>query len=100
MGRYPWPGNVRELQNFVERSVILTNGPVLAAPLAELRRSVTKSLETDRTLAEIERDGILKALRESNWRVGGVNGAASRLGVPRTTLIYKMRKLRITRDGL
>ena len=98
MSRYPWPGNVRELRNFVERSVILSSGPVLAAPLTELRRVVTRSLETDRTLAEIERDGIIKALRESDWRVGGINGAASRLGVPRTTLIYKMRKLRISRD--
>jgi formate hydrogenlyase transcriptional activator len=94
---YDWPGNIRELQNFIERSVILTTGPELQAPVAEL---VNKRLPIPgvRTLADAERAHIISALRETNWAVGGRNGAAVRLGLVRTTLIAKMRKLGISRE--
>jgi formate hydrogenlyase transcriptional activator len=90
---YHWPGNVRELQNIVERCVILSPGPVLnTAPFAELRRSHRTATAKARTLAEVERDFILDALRDTDWVVGGPDGASVRLGVKRTTLLYKMRR--------
>ena len=92
---FPWPGNVRELENFIERSVILSRGPNLRAPLAELRDSVTTT--SGSTLEEVERDYILRVFRESN---GVVNTAATRLGVPRTTLNAMMKKLGISRADL
>src|SRR5919106_1280793 len=94
--RYDWPGNIRELQNFIERAVILTKGAELQAPVAEL---VNKrgGMPTVRTLAEAERAHIISVLRETNWAVGGRHGAAARLGLIRTTLIAKMRKLGISR---
>jgi formate hydrogenlyase transcriptional activator len=92
--RYPWPGNIRELQNFIERAMILTNGDVLQ--LSELPSSPIVPRDPV-TLAEAERDHILNALRKSNWVVGGATGAASRLGVKRTTLISKMRKRGVSR---
>ncbi len=96
--RYHWPGNIRELQNFIERAVILTAGPALQAPIRELKRgpgSAAPSAAEVQTLAEAERDAIVRALRESNGRVGGPQGAAARLGMKRTTLQAKMRKLGI-----
>jgi transcriptional regulator with GAF, ATPase, and Fis domain len=93
---YSWPGNIRELQNFIERSVILTKGATLQAPVAELL-SKRASVPTGRTLADAERAHIISTLRETNWAVGGRNGAAVRLGLVRTTLIAKMRKLGISR---
>jgi formate hydrogenlyase transcriptional activator len=94
--RHGWPGNIRELQNFIERSVILCNGSVLRPPLAELKHlSGTTSSESTRTLAEAEREHILEVLREVGWVVGGRQGAAARLGLARTTLLYRMRKLGI-----
>ena len=95
--RYHWPGNVRELQNFIERATILTSGSTLQAPLSELRQSSREVQRKARTLAETERDQIMRALRESQWVLGGPEGAAERLGLKRTTLFYKMRKLGITR---
>jgi len=95
--RYHWPGNVRELQNFIERATILTSGSTLQAPLAELRQASREVQRKARTLAETERDQIMRALRESQWVLGGPGGAAERLGLKRTTLFYKMRKLGITR---
>ena len=92
--RYPWPGNIRELQNLIERAVILTRGDVLQVP--ELP-SVTPIQTAPVTLAEAERDHILKVLEESNWVVGGRSGAAARLGVKRTTLIAKMKKRGLSR---
>jgi len=94
---YDWPGNIRELQNFIERSVILTRDAGLRASVAEL---VNKRLPipTVRTLADAERAHIMSVLRDANWVVGGRNGAAARLGVFRTTLIAKMRKLGISRE--
>jgi formate hydrogenlyase transcriptional activator len=99
--RYPWPGNVRELQNFIERAVILSPRSVLRAPVSELepfnRRSRTEMPIIG--LAEVERDHIVRALEASNWVVGGRNGAAERLGMKRTSLVYRMRKLRINRPS-
>ncbi len=96
MAGYSWPGNVRELQNFIERSVILSLDTVLRPPLQELR--VSKNAPTKiRTLADAERDVIQEALRSTDWVIGGENGAAVRLGVKRTTLLYKMRRLGISR---
>lgn len=94
---YPWPGNVRELQNFVERSVILSPDTVLRPPLHELRSAVANASPKVRTLADAERDVISEALRSTDWVIGGENGAATRLGVKRTTLLYKMRRLGIAR---
>jgi formate hydrogenlyase transcriptional activator len=95
--RYHWPGNVRELQNFIERATILTSGSTLQAPLSELRQASREVQRKARTLAETEREQIMRALRESQWILGGPGGAAERLGLKRTTLFYKMRKLGITR---
>ncbi|NOT23528.1 MAG: sigma 54-interacting transcriptional regulator [Nitrospiraceae bacterium] len=95
---YHWPGNVRELENFIERAVILTQGPDLVVSLAELKRTpghLTNSGTT--TLEQAEREHILKALRESEWVIGGAVGAAARLGMKRTTLQSKMQKLNISR---
>ncbi len=92
--RYHWPGNIRELQNFIERAVIITSGSTLQAPVRELKRGVSGTGDA-RTLAAAERDAIAQALRESGGRVGGDRGAAARLGMKRTTLQAKMRKLGI-----
>lgn len=97
--RYRWPGNVRELQNFIERAVILSPHTVLRAPISELEpfSSYKDSNAPLSGLEEVERDHILRALDASNWVVGGRNGAAERLGMKRTSLVYKMQKLGITR---
>jgi formate hydrogenlyase transcriptional activator len=97
--RYNWPGNIRELQNFIERSVILTSGAELRAPIAELTRS--ELLDDDIcTLEDANRAHIKATLRETNWVVGGPNGAAARLGLHRTTLIHRMRILGISRAAV
>jgi len=93
---YPWPGNVRELQNFIERAVILSPGSSLRPPLAELKEASVPSPSSKlNTLEEVEREHVLRAIRESNWVIGGPNGAAARLGMKRTTLTYRIRKLKI-----
>ena len=99
--RYRWPGNVRELQNFIERAVILSRHTVLRAPISELEplRAQERSNMPMSGLEEVERDHILRALEASDWVVGGRNGAAARLGMQRTSLVYKMRKLRINRPA-
>jgi DNA-binding NtrC family response regulator len=95
--RYSWPGNIRELQNFIERSVILSSGPLLRAPLTELEQNFeTASMGT---LDEAERRHILNALEETKWVVGGGRGAAARLGLKRTTLLSKMERLGIARHS-
>ena len=97
---YPWPGNVRELENFIERAVILTQGPDLFVSLSELKRTpghVTNSGTT--TLEQAEREHILKVLRESDWTIGGPAGAAAKLGMKRTTLQSKIQKLGISRPS-
>jgi formate hydrogenlyase transcriptional activator len=91
---YDWPGNIRELQNFIERAVLYSPGSVLRLPL-DLKPTVKQSSESARTLADADRDHILETLEQANWLIGGQHGAANRLGLPRTTLIYKMRKLGI-----
>jgi len=99
--RYRWPGNVRELQNFIERAVILSPHTVLRAPISELEPfSAHKRTNVPMTgLEEVERDHIVRALEASNWVVGGRNGAAARLGMQRTSLVYRMRRLRINRPA-
>ena len=97
--RYDWPGNIRELQNFIERAVILSQGHTLLAPISELTRPHEKSRAMPITLEDAEREHILQALRETQWVLGGSAGAANRLGMPRTTLIYKMRRLGIGRQS-
>jgi formate hydrogenlyase transcriptional activator len=93
---YDWPGNVRELQNFIERAVILSPGTTLRAPLEELTQdSVQISQAHLSTLQEMEREHVLRALKESNWVTGGPKGAAAKLGMKRTTLAYRIRKLGI-----
>jgi formate hydrogenlyase transcriptional activator len=92
-----WPGNIRELQNFIERSVIMTAGRVLSPRNGELKllMQATVSAPTQ-TLSDAERAHIIGILREVNWVVGGRDGAAARLGLPRTTLISRMQKLGIS----
>jgi formate hydrogenlyase transcriptional activator len=99
--RYRWPGNVRELQSFIERAVILSPHSVLRAPTSELEPiSAHKGANLPMAgLEEVERDHIVRALEASNWIVGGRNGAAARLGAKRTSLVYRMRKLRISRPA-
>jgi formate hydrogenlyase transcriptional activator len=97
LAAYHWPGNVRQLQNFIERSVVLTKGTELRAPVDDLVNSPDAS-PAPRTLADADRAHIISVLRETNWTVGGRAGAAARLGVVRTTLIAKMRKLGISRE--
>lgn len=93
---WPWPGNVRELENFIERSVILSRGPALRAPLSELRLDSLPAATED-TLEQVERDHILRVLRESG---GVVTKAATRLGLHRTTLNAMMRRLGISRKDI
>jgi formate hydrogenlyase transcriptional activator len=96
--RYPWPGNVRELQNFIERAVILSPQSILRAPTSELERfqPYKESNAPMNGLAEVERDHILRALEASNWVI---SGAAGRLGMKRTSLAYRIKKLRIRRPA-
>jgi formate hydrogenlyase transcriptional activator len=98
---HDWPGNIRELQNFIERAVLFSPGSVLRLPL-DLKRTVKQASESaSRTLADADREHILETLKQTDWLIGGQDGAANRLGLPRTTLIYKMRKLGIeTRRSL
>jgi len=93
--RYAWPGNVRELENAIERAVILTSGLVLRVPVSEFRGRVSPS--GGATLEATEREAILRTLRETSWVLAGPHGAAARLGLKRTTLQSRMRKLGIHR---
>jgi formate hydrogenlyase transcriptional activator len=99
--RYEWPGNVRELQNFIERAVILSPQSILRAPVSELEpfQPHGEPITPINGLAEVERDHILRALQASNWVIGGRSGAAARLGMKRTSLVYRMKKLRINRPA-
>jgi len=97
--RHDWPGNIRELQNFIERAVIMSPGPELHLPSGELKRAVKNDQPTPiRTLAQTERDHIVDVLQQAHGVVGGRNGAAAQLGLPRTTLLYRMRKLGIAQE--
>src|SRR5882762_1251484 len=106
--QYHWPGNIRELQNVIERAVILSSGPTLKVPVTELQprtpavpaRNDESAGSTRRTpvrsiLAEVDRNQIIRALKETDGRIGGPNGAANRLGLKRTTFITRMKKLGI-----
>jgi formate hydrogenlyase transcriptional activator len=93
---HDWPGNIRELQNFLERAVVMCTGPVLELPRSDLKRVVPdKAPGAPQTLAAAQREHIAEVLREVRGVVGGPNGAAARLGVARTTLLYRMEKLGI-----
>jgi len=93
--QWHWPGNVRELENLVERSVILSGGAILNVPVSELKVEAPMSLNS--TLETLEREHILRVLRETGGVIAGVRGAATRLGLKRTTLQSRMQKMRITR---
>jgi formate hydrogenlyase transcriptional activator len=94
---YHWPGNIRELQNFVERSVIMTRGNVLSPRINEVKLLMQETASAPtQTLSDAERTHILGILKQTNWVVGGQDGAAARLGLPRTTLISRMQKLGIS----
>jgi formate hydrogenlyase transcriptional activator len=94
--RYPWPGNIRELENLIERAVILSPGPVLRVPHTEIKPPAEPTAD-NLTLRAAERDHILRALDATNWVLAGPRGAAARLGMKRTTLQSKMRKLGVVR---
>lgn len=96
LSEYRWPGNIRELENFIERAAILSPGPELRVPLAELKTTTEPSPHSASTLEEAEREYVLKVLRETDWVIGGPSGAAARLGIKRTTLQSRIKKLGIT----
>ena len=110
--RYDWPGNIRELQNLIERAVILSNGATLdvpvdalngrrtAAPEATFSGATERALVADHTLAEADRRHIIAALERTNWVIAGPGGAAARLGIKRSTLQFRMRKLGIVRPAM
>lgn len=99
LNQWDWPGNIRELENFIERCVILTKGPTLRAPLSELQIPEEEaSPRADVSLAAADRDHILRVLREAKGMIGGPEGAAARLGLKRTTLNSKLKKLGIRRE--
>lgn len=95
--KWPWPGNIREMENFIERAVILSPGPVLNVPIKELKDPARHGSEGEGTLESAERDYIERILRETGAVISGPHGAAAKLGLKRTTLQGKMRKLGISR---
>jgi len=99
--RYQWPGNIRELENVIERAVILSSGPTLRVPLEDLRNCAApgQANGTHRTLEEAERAHILATVKETKWVLSGPRGAATRLGMNRSTLQFRMKKLGIVRPG-
>jgi formate hydrogenlyase transcriptional activator len=109
--RYHWPGNIRELQNVIERAVIISTGPSLSVDVSDLKfpkagPPLEKSASPKPTngalhdvLEDTERQQIVRALKQSNWVVAGPNGAAAQLGMKRSTLQLRMRKLRIARGS-
>ena len=94
--RYSWPGNIRELQNLIERAVILSSGDVLQIPASEIN-DASKSPGSEQTLEEAERAHILVTLKKTRWTLSGPRGAANRLGLKRSTLQFRMKKLGIER---
>jgi formate hydrogenlyase transcriptional activator len=100
LARYHWPGNARELENLIERAVILARGPVLRIPLGELTLPLESPAPPPTTLEAAEREHILRALRDSKWVIAGREGAAARLGMKRTTLQSRLKKLGISRPSM
>src|SRR5215472_11978134 len=97
--RYSWPGNVRQLENILERAVILNSRPVLKVPIGDLRSPVARCEDAGcQTLEEVERKHILAMLRQTGGLVSGPKGAAARLGIKRSTLHFRMKKLGIVRS--
>jgi formate hydrogenlyase transcriptional activator len=98
--RYRWPGNIRELENVIERAVILSPGPVLQLLPRDLKSRITPAQNADRdqTLEEVQRNHILRTLKETRWILSGPSGAASRLGLNRSTLYFRMKKLGVARS--
>jgi formate hydrogenlyase transcriptional activator len=94
---YAWPGNVRELQNLIERAVILSDDGVLPNPLPSNRQETVTVISKSTTLKDVDRALILQALEDAGWMIGGPEGAAAKLGLKRTTLIYKMKRFGILR---
>jgi transcriptional regulator with GAF, ATPase, and Fis domain len=107
--QYHWPGNIRELQNVIERAVILSSGPALRVPIADMQPRIVAAPASDDTtitpsrrrpvrsiVAEVDRNEIIRALKEADGRVGGADGAAARLGLKRTTFITRMKKLGVS----
>ncbi len=97
LSRYHWPGNIRELENLVERAVILTQGTHLQVPLLELKIEARQAPAPTPTLQDAEREQVLRVLRDTHWVIGGPDGAAARLGLKRTTLTSKIKKLGLSR---
>jgi transcriptional regulator with PAS, ATPase and Fis domain len=100
MVAFDWPGNIRQLQNFIERGVIVSQGSIFQPPLGQLRTqkdrmSASAMAYTRKTLEDATRDHVLQTLEDTKWVVGGKHGAAARLGIARTTLVSKMRRLGI-----
>jgi hypothetical protein len=95
--RYPWPGNIRELQNLVERAVILSTGSVLRIPLQDLQDRAVVTAARSQTMEEAERAHILATLKDTKWVIAGPNGAAARLGMNRSTVHFRMKKLGIVK---
>jgi formate hydrogenlyase transcriptional activator len=100
--RHSWPGNIRELQNLAEHSVILSSGPTLWVPLTGLQSSTPDSQVRTRrgTMEEAEREHILATLKDTQWVISGARGAAARLGMNRSTLQFRMKRLGIVRPGM
>jgi formate hydrogenlyase transcriptional activator len=100
--RYAWPGNIRELQNLIERAVILSHTPVLQIPLPDLDNPTARRRDngTDQTLEEAQRAHILAILNETRWVLAGPRGAAARLGMNRSTLQFRLKKLGIVRPDI
>jgi formate hydrogenlyase transcriptional activator len=99
--RFSWPGNIRELQNLMERAVILSPGPLLQVPLGDLNLDIRTIPALDggkhQTLEQAERAHILATLKDTQWVLAGPRGAATRLGLNRSTLQFRMKKLGIVR---
>src|SRR5262249_39801998 len=98
--RYPWPGNIRELQNLIERAVIRSTGEFLEVPLSAIELAPSKAMASEQTLEGAERALILATLKETGWVLSGPRGAALRLGINRSTLQFRMKKLGIERPPL